>query len=1314
MMAKKAPKFKTGSKTYDKIAQQKPTENRRFRDVHESQQMGRSTIGDKKTGKRYWILSSITGFLVFIAVWLLWSLFTFIGVHASGLTTPGYTEEWATSGGTCYYQLDADQNRMSDTCFPSEDAVPEPAWHAALVAEQEAKPQKLSEHIEQVTGFKVLISVSAGLMVLALLMSKFRRMLDVQNIEHDTEDINQHDEDQHLALPEEVIAKFSPFPDAGAHSHVQASSIISHVMLENKRKLKNVDMVQRSDHDVVDENGNVITLKYEALKNSDGSLKTKQVPIIDTAFGDELFTASGLPDEKSLRRRFDPTVAPYNPGNADRDKLKGDFDTIADLINNDWIFPEYETQRPAGVYLVDTAPVNTMIIAITRAGKGQTYIEPMLDIWMRERDPSNIVVNDPKGELLVKNYVSASVRGYQVVQFNLINPQNTDIYNPLGLAVEASRENDVAKCASYIENIGEVFFPTDSGDDPVWPTSANNAFKRAVYGLIDYYLEEEAELRNQAARDGISAGQLETQLDAMWGRVSLYNVYQLFVQLTAKKKKSPVVEFAAQQKNGDFDGMDDDVIQEMMADAEARSELWEGKDETDLLSLFFAASEKLPTSSMRNEVMNSHNSLKSMAGAEKMLASVYGISISALNYFTDPTISTLTSGTPSQNADLGGMSFPRRMGVQLNSNFVKDQHLIGSRAVWQAYADEKFTESLGKDFSHEDVVSRDGWARYFFKGLFEQKISYVKLELFTPGNANLLMHTFYFKFRKGYRKSLNGRRFVKDPVTDELIVSNGTLMEMIPGDDGEMTLGSKTFSQQELEFDTDDEGFVKQTTQIPVIQSVSVRYTEKPKMVFLVTPPHLMKYAKLLLILIKQLVDLNFDKSYLTKENQKPLYRTRFMLDELGNLQSEGHGIANFQTMLSIGLGQEQQFTLILQTLQQLRDVYGESVDKIVQGNVSNIVFLKSTDDSLVETLENMAGTHHVVRRNSKSVRRDNDKITMKVSGDVSYTYQAEKESLISKNDFLAMPERNSVVLRAGDSPVWNRNETILPMSWKLLGNTIKHPGHDYSLQNVPTLSSAIDFDVSLNQPNFMDMLNKRMEQAYLVDEAVETYKDMYDYSDYDISRLDRDMYSAEIMRMVNSKRIQQKLVAEAEAQYRADISEDNIEDNDVMRDTVENQRLASEQNDRKAFAGGTISRSDLVHQTDPSQPLFTEDGRISVGVQAKHSIDSSIVEAYLASRAALESDTNHFTVGAKGELRGLNQKTYIEPSSGDGTEADAARRASSDPAARVFADSEDTVSTASDTYTVSDEFIIWLASLSTWDDLGDGAFERAMATRMS
>ena len=62
----------------------------------------------------------------------------------------------------------------------------------------------------------------------------------------------------------------------------------------------------------------------------------------------------------------------------------------------------------------------------------------------------------------------------------------------------------------------------------------------------------------------------------------------------------------------------------------------------------------------------------------------------------------------------------------------------------------------------------------------------------------------------------------------------------------------------------------KEEVQSVVITQTMVRYSEQPKLVFLVTPPHLMKYAKLILILVKQLVDLNFDKSYMTKSNQKP------------------------------------------------------------------------------------------------------------------------------------------------------------------------------------------------------------------------------------------------------------------------------------------------------------------------------------------------------------------------------------------------------------------------------------------------------------
>ena len=272
-------------------------------------------------------------------------------------------------------------------------------------------------------------------------------------------------------------------------------------------------------------------------------------------------------------------------------------------------------------------------------------------MWTREDNPSNMIVNDPKGELLVKFFTRATIRGYQVVQFNLINVMKTDVYNPLALAADAAREGDFTKCAQYVDNIADVFFPVDGSSDPVWPNAANNAFKRAAYGLIDFYLEEEKELRVRAAREGWDEKTLETRIDTEWGRVSLYNCYQLFVILAAKKLKNPIVDFKNRAKAGDFEALSDDekaalaagkslrAGREPMTDEEfeaakqnamARGNLWAGKAEDDLLSLFFAATAELPVNSIRRLVGNADNSLKSMAGAEKMLSSVYGIAVTAM------------------------------------------------------------------------------------------------------------------------------------------------------------------------------------------------------------------------------------------------------------------------------------------------------------------------------------------------------------------------------------------------------------------------------------------------------------------------------------------------------------------------------------------------------------------------------------------------------------------------------------------------------------------------------------------------------------
>ena len=272
-------------------------------------------------------------------------------------------------------------------------------------------------------------------------------------------------------------------------------------------------------------------------------------------------------------------------------------------------------------------------------------------MWTREDEPSNMVINDPKGELLVKFYVRGTVRGYQIVQFNLINIAKTDVYNPLGLAAESAREGDFTKVAEYVDNIASVFFPVDGSQDPVWPNAANNAFKRTAYGMIDYFMEEERSVRLQAAREGWDEKKLEMTVDALWGKVTLYNCYQLFVVLAAKKLKNPIVEFKNREKNGDFNPltdeeqmtldrggklrasrqpMTDEEFQVAKQEALDRGKLWQGKAEDHLLTLFFNASSELPSNSIRRLVGNADNSLRSMAGAEKMLASVYGIAVTAM------------------------------------------------------------------------------------------------------------------------------------------------------------------------------------------------------------------------------------------------------------------------------------------------------------------------------------------------------------------------------------------------------------------------------------------------------------------------------------------------------------------------------------------------------------------------------------------------------------------------------------------------------------------------------------------------------------
>lgn len=208
------------------------------------------------------------------------------------------------------------------------------------------------------TPIKLIAGLIVGGAVFAILYMVLKKNLDAQNIMTDTADINQYHNDQHIALPEEVQTLYDVFPDVGAHSSVMVSSMISHQMLTNKG-LKKVKLAKRAKENILDEDGDVEIYKGDILKDENGEPLYTEVPIIDNEFSEALFDASKVPKDKYARKYYDAPNIPYNPGNENLDKLKN-YNTVAEVINKDWEFPIYEPQRPGGVYIVDTAPVNTI------------------------------------------------------------------------------------------------------------------------------------------------------------------------------------------------------------------------------------------------------------------------------------------------------------------------------------------------------------------------------------------------------------------------------------------------------------------------------------------------------------------------------------------------------------------------------------------------------------------------------------------------------------------------------------------------------------------------------------------------------------------------------------------------------------------------------------------------------------------------------------------------------------------------------------------------------------------------------------------
>ena len=179
------------------------------------------------------------------------------------------------------------------------------------------------------------------------------------------------------------------------------------------------------------------------------------------------------------------------------------------------------------------------------SGKSASYVIPNAYQLL-----GSYVFTDPKGELYDKTAGYLKAQGYDIKILNLVNPQNSDGYNPL---LHIENEIDVDIIANTIVK-GQTKESTTA--DPYWDDMAEMLLKALIYFLMATRPEEEQNLASCAelvrAANNNSGGNLLTELMNQLPYDHPARMYYKSIEIAPEKTYSSILS-SLQSKLGKFD-----------------------------------------------------------------------------------------------------------------------------------------------------------------------------------------------------------------------------------------------------------------------------------------------------------------------------------------------------------------------------------------------------------------------------------------------------------------------------------------------------------------------------------------------------------------------------------------------------------------------------------------------------------------------------------------------------------------------------------------------------------------------------------------
>lgn len=258
---------------------------------------------------------------------------------------------------------------------------------------------------------------------------------------------------------------------------------------------------------------------------------------------------------------------------------------------------------------------------------------------------------------------------------------------------------------------------------------------------------------------------------------------------------------------------------------------------------------------------------------------------------------------------------------------------------------------------------------------------------------------------------------------------------------------------------------IKKMTACSSFQLEDIGFGERPVAIFMALPDYDNSNVFIQSIFVSQVYYALAKRA--TNSGGKCKREVIFLLDEFGNIPA----ISNMASMITVCLGRNIRFNLIVQAYSQIEKEYGEHDSNTIYGNCGNQIYIQTNNNDTAKQFSELIGKETIT-----NVTRMGGEFALFTQK--QYTESTEEKPLLDPNELMEFVEGECVVKRVmmrkdqynnkvKPRPILNRNENAFPLRYQYMGEWYNTENQWDNLH----AESCAQLDLSLYVSDFDKML---------------------------------------------------------------------------------------------------------------------------------------------------------------------------------------------------------------------------------------------------